>query len=69
MEIISSIIDPVAGVVQGIWRSFLDLIEDTEIRGSVGEFGRFVDDIESSLGINADEDVSGSVQGSLGSSE
>ncbi|HIW91693.1 MAG TPA: hypothetical protein H9870_08545 [Candidatus Corynebacterium avicola] len=68
MEIIGSIIDPIAGFVQGGWRAFLDLIEDTPVREFFGQIGRFVDDIEGSIGINPDDEVSDSVQGSLGSS-
>lgn len=69
MDLISSLVDPVAGVIQGVWRSFLDLIEDTAIRDSAGELGRVVDNIEGSLGIDADEDISNGIQGRLGSSE
>lgn len=68
MEIIGSIIDPIAGSVQGGWRAFLDLIEDTSVREIFGQFGRLVDNIEGSLGITPDEEVSNSVEGSLGSS-
>ena len=68
MEIIGSIIDPIAGSVQGGWRAFLDLIEDTAFRDFFGQIGRFVDNIEGSIGINPDDGISDSVQGGLGSS-
>ena len=68
MEIIGSIVDPIAGSVQGGWRAFLELIEDTSFREFFGQIGRFVDSIEGSIGINPDDEISDSVQGSLGSS-
>ena len=68
MDIIGSLINPISGSVQGGWRAFLDLIEDTPVREIFGQFGRLVDNIEGSLGITPDEEVSNSVEGSLGSS-
>ena len=68
MDIIGSLINPISGSVQGGWRAFLDLIEDTPVGEIFGQFGRLVDNIEGSLGITPDEGVSNSVEGSLGSS-
>ena len=68
MDIIGSLINPISGSVQGGWRAFLDLIEDTPVREIFGQFGRLVDNLEGSLGITPDEEVSNSVEGSLGSS-
>ncbi|MGO1949997.1 MAG: hypothetical protein ACTH1D_10195 [Mycobacteriaceae bacterium] len=67
-----SIIDGVSGSIQGGWRVFLDLIEDTPFREFFGQIGRIIDDWEGSVGINPDDGISdaiqGSVSGSLGSS-
>lgn len=65
MDTINEIIGSASGVIQGAWRAFLELFEGTDLREPLGQFGRFVDNIEGSLGIDTDGDISNDVQSSL----
>ena len=62
-------IDLISGTVQGVWIVFRDAVGSD----GVNAFGKFIDHLEDLVGITPDtgasEAVSGSVSGSLGSSE
>lgn len=59
------IIGSASGALQGVWRAFLELIDGTDLRGPLGQFGRWVDGIEADLGINTDGNLSDRIEGSL----